>query len=177
MSTDYMYTIKRKADSKKIAKFYFNWIKNLYDIDCKGIKLDPEDIRYGDEGPKTRYEMSDIENDIKTLDERAKQIWQKIFEKKLLVPLSASKDIKDDIESDIYMLEQDYDNVQHAVKALAGLRAVVTALVEDLVKDGSEEDYDSRMAYVYNAEGLQAKDGMEAAHIWTDDVYIEAEAH
>ena len=177
MSTDYRYTIKRKADGKKIATFYFNWIKNLYDIDCKGIKLDPEDVKYGDTEPKTRYEMSDIENDIGTLNARCKQIWQKIFEKKLLMPQASNVEVKDDMESDIYMLEQEYDSIRYAVEALAGLRATVTTLVEDLLKDGNEDDYDNRMAYTYNAEGLPAKDGMEVAHIWADEVYIEAEAH
>ena len=47
MSTDYRYTIRRKTDGKKIAVFYYNMIKNLYDAPCTDLKLklDPENVR------------------------------------------------------------------------------------------------------------------------------------
>lgn len=183
MSTDYKFTIKRKADDKQLGEFYYNWIKNLYDVDCKSLALDPENIAYYSDRKKSVYEVQDIDTDLQKLKEKSKQIWQKIFEKKLLIPHASNIDVKDDLESDIYMLEEEYENVLYAIEALAGLRSTVCVIVEDMVKDGKDiddsdpdADIDKHMAYVYNAEGLKPEDGNSTAHIWTTDVYLEAEA-
>lgn len=176
MSTDYRYTIRRKADDKKIAVFYYNMIKNLYDIDCIdfNLKLDPEKIRTFEDHQLTKYTVEDINSDIEKLTTQTKLLNMKIFEKKLLLPSALNVDVKTDIEADIFSLEESITNCMYAIEALAGLKSVVTTLVEDQVNIG-QDDEDS-IAYVYNAKGLpKTKDGYDA-HLWASDVYIEAEA-
>lgn len=180
MSTDYRYTIRRKADGKKIAVFYYNMIKNLNDISCEELKLrlDPEHVG-GNEDNQVRYNVIDIYNDIDKLEMHVKILTMKIFEKKMLVPTAANRDIKDDIEADIFTLETEIKNRMYAIKALAGLSAIVHAFVEDQVDISNEQNEhldDGKMAYVYNAKGLpKTTDGYDA-HLWSSDVYIEAQA-
>ena len=175
MSTDYRYTIRRKADDKKVATFYYNMIKNLYDVSCTEIKLklDPEYVR-GNEDDQVRYTVDDINNDIEKLENHIKILNMKIFEKKMLVPATVSRDIKDDIEAEIYAFETEIKDCMYAIEALAGLRAVIDTLVEDQVDISSQDGSEHSMAYVYNAVGLpKTKDGYDA-HLWASDVYIEA---
>ena len=171
MSTDYRFTIKRKADNKKLGTFYYNKIKSFYDIDASGFKLDPENISSNNASPSV-FSFDDINYDIDKVKSKISADYSKMFEKKLLIPQAASRDIKDDIESDIYMLEDDVKQLMYVLEALAGLAGAVSAVVEDLVKDENGDDSD--MAYVYNAAGLpKTAEGYEP-HIWTTDVYIEA---
>ena len=176
MSTDYRYTIRRKADGKKIAVFYYNMIKNLNDISCDELKLklDPEHVG-GNEDEQVRYNVIDIDNDIDKLEIRIKLLNMKIFEKKLLVPTAANRDIKDDIEADIFTLETEIKNCMYAIEALSGLSAVVNVIVEDQVdiSDDTVKGVD-KLAYEYNAAGLpKTKDGYDP-HLWSSDIYIEA---
>ena len=175
MSTDYRYTIRRKADDKKIVVFYYNMIKNLYDVSCNELKLklDPENVR-GNEDSQIRYTVDDINNDIEKLESNIKLLNMKIFEKKMLVPATVSRDIKDDIEAEIFTFEEAIKNCMYAIEALAGLKAVVDAFVEDQVDITNESVDEDNMAYVYNAKGLpKTKDGYDP-HLWSSDVYIEA---
>lgn len=176
MSTDYRYTIRRKADDKKIATFYYNKIKNLYDVTATDfeLKLDPEKIRCEDDG-QIRYTVDDMHSDIEKLDDRIKLLYAKIFEKKLLVPTAANIEVKDDMEADIFTLENEIRDCTYALDAICGLKAVVEVFVEDNVKlDGDDED--GSMAYVYNAEGLPKSPEGYSPSIWADDVYVEAKA-
>lgn len=178
MSTDYRYTIRRKADGKKIAVFYYNMIKNLNDISCEELKLnlDPEHVG-GNEDNQIHYNVIDINNDIDKLEMHVKLLTMKLFEKKMLVPAAANRDIKDDIEADIFTLETEIKNCMYAIEALAGLSAIVHAFVEDQVdiSDDSTKGVD-KLAYEYNAKGLpKTKEGYDA-HLWSSDVYIEAQA-
>lgn len=177
MSTDYRYTIRRKADDKKIAVFYFNMIKNLYDISCEELKLklDPEKTRCG-EDDQVRYNVIDIDNDIDKLEMHIKLLNMKIFEKKMLVPAAANRDIKDDIEADIFTLETEIKNCMYAIESLAGLSAIVNAFVEDQVDITNEQIDEDRMAYVYNAKGLPKTAEGYDPHLWASDVYIECQA-
>lgn len=177
MSTDYRYTIRRKADDKKIAVFYYNMIKNLYDISCTdlNLKLDPEKTRCG-EDDQVRYTIDDINNDIEKLENHIKILNMKIFEKKMLVPATVSRDIKDDIEAEIFTFETDIKDSMFAIEALAGLRAVVNAFVEDQVDITNEQVNEDRMAYVYNAKGLPKTEEGYDPHLWASDVYIECQA-
>lgn len=177
MSTDYRYTIRRKADGKKIAVFYYNMIKNLYDVVCSDceLKLDPEAIRTSSCGSLTKYTIEDINSDIERLEVRIKIFNMKIYEKKMLLPACANVDIKDSIESDISDYESTISNCMHAIEALAGLKAIVHMLVEDQIAMTDLDD-EASMAYVYNAKDLpKTKEGYDA-HLWVDDVYVEAEA-
>ncbi len=177
MSTDYRYTIRRKADNKKVAVFYYNMIKNLYDISCEdlNLKLDPEKT-HCEEDDQVRYTVDDINNDIEKLENHIKILNMKIFEKKMFIPATVSRDIKDDIEAEIFTLSVDIKDSMFAIEALAGLRAVVNAFVEDQVDITNEQVDEDRMAYVYNAKGLpKTKDGYDP-HLWASDVYIECQA-
>jgi len=177
MSTDYRYTIRRKADNKKVAVFYYNMIKNLYDISCEdlNLKLDPEKTRC-EEDDQVRYTVDDINNDIEKLENHIKILNMKIFEKKMLVPATVSRDIKDDIEAEIFTFETEIKDSMYAIEALAGLRAIIDMLVEDQVDITNEQIDEDRMAYVYNAKGLpKTKEGYDP-HLWASDVYIECQA-
>ena len=174
MSTDYRYTIRRKADDKKIAVFYYNMIKNLYDVSCTELKLklNPENVR-GNDDDQIRYTVDDINNDIEKLENNIKILNMKIFEKKILVPATVSRDIKDDIEAEIFAFETEIRDCIYAIEALAGLRSVITTFVEDQVDISNEQICEDRMAYVYNAKGLpKTKEGYDP-HLWASDVYIE----
>lgn len=177
MSTDYRYTIRRKADNKKIAIFYYNMIKNLYDISCTdlNLKLDPEKTRCK-EDDQIRYTVDDINNDIEKLETHNKILNMKIFEKKMLVPATVSRDVKDDIEAEIFTLETAIKDCIYAIEALAGLRAIVNAFVEDQVDISNEQTDDSQMAYVYNAKGLSKTANGYDPYLWADNVYIECQA-
>lgn len=177
MSTDYRYTIRRKADNKKVAVFYYNMIKNLYDISCEdlNLKLDPEKTRC-EEDDQVRYTVDDINNDIEKLENHIKILNMKIFEKKMLVPATVSRDIKDDIEAEIFTFETEIKDSMYAIEALAGLRAVIDTLVEDQVDIANEQIDEDRMAYVYNAKGLPKTEEGYDPHLWTSDVYIECQA-
>lgn len=175
MSTDYRYTIRRKTDDKKIAVFYYNMIKNLYDISCTELKLklNPENVR-GNEDSQIRYSVDDINNDIEKLENNIKILYMKIFEKKMLVPATISRDIKDDIEAEIFAFEEEIKNCMYAIEALAGLKAIVDAFVEDQVdiSDDSTKGVD-KLAYEYNAVGLPKTEEGYDPHLWANDVYIE----
>lgn len=177
MSTDYRYTIRRKADGKKIAVFYYDMIKNLNDISCEELKLklDPEHVGCN-EDDQVRYNVIDIDNDIDKLEMHVKLLTMKIFEKKLLVPTAANRDIKDDIEADIFTLETEIKNCMYAIEALAGLSAVVNVFVEDQVDITNELVGEDRIAYVYNAKGLPKTEEGYDPHLWASDVYIECQA-
>lgn len=177
MSTDYRYTIRRKADNKKVAVFYYNMIKNLYDVSCTEIKLklDPENVR-SNEDDQVRYTVDDINNDIEKLENHINILNMKIFEKKMLVPATVSRDIKDDIEAEIYTFETEIKDCMYAIEALAGLRAVIDTLVEDQVDIPGQDNTESSMAYSYNAKDLpKTKDGYDPC-LWASDVYIECQA-
>lgn len=173
MSTDYRYTIRRKADDKKIAVFYYNMIKNLYDVSHAELKLklNPENVRGNDN--QIRYTIDDINNDIEKLENNIKILYMKIFEKKMLVPATISRDIKDDIEAEIFAFESEIRDCIYAIEALAGLRSIITAFVEDKVDISNEQICEDSLAYVYNAKGLpKTKEGYDP-HLWASDVYIE----
>ena len=175
MSTDYRYTIRRKTDGKKIAVFYYNMIKNLYDAPCTDLKLklNPENVR-GNEDNQIHYTIDDINNDIGKLEDNIKLLNMKIFEKKMLVPTASNRDIKDDMEADIFTLETEIKNCIYAIEALAGLRAIVNVFVEDQVDITTESDDKDNMAYIYNAKGLPKTEDGYNRHLWSSDVYIEA---
>ena len=173
MSVDYRFTIKRKADDKKLGTFYYNRIKSLYDIYATDLKFDPENISSNEESP-TKFTSNDITNDINLLKMKIASDYSKIFEKKLLIPQAANKDIKDDIEADIYTIEEEIKDLMYALEALSGLYGAITAIVEDLVRDSSNDpENESSMAYIYNAEGLPNTAEGYSPSIWVDDVYIE----
>lgn len=177
MGTDYRFTVKRKADNKTIAIFYYNGIKSLSDVYVRNLKLDLDCIR-GEDTNQFRFEAQDVANDINTLRKEVDAAYHKIFEKKLLVPMSANSDIKFEIESDIKDLENDVEYFLDGIEALAGLRATLRTIVEDMVECNKTDDNDEEhhCAYVYNAEGLPKNENGYDPHLWLDDVYVEVKA-
>lgn len=180
MSVDYKYSICRKADDKKIATFYYNAIKSLYDIpklQCT-LKLDPENIN--SEENNVCYDIDDINSDIEKLKNHIKILNFKVFEKKMMIPATINLDVKCCIEDDIVSYDHEIEDCMYAIEALAGLKAVVNAFVEDAVKDDDtqEETYsESHVAYVYNAKGLpKTKEGYDP-HLWASDVYLKVQAY
>ena len=173
MSIDYRYTIKRKVDDKVIGSFYYNMIKNLGNVSCADfdLKLDPSDAYY--DRVSIKYTVDDISNDINALRKHIEVISIKMSEKKLLIAMAANRDIKDELENDIFILESEIKDCEYAIEALAGLQAVVNVLVEDNVNIA--DDTKDKIAYIYNAKDLpKTKDGYDS-HLFVSDVYLEVQ--
>ena len=170
MSVDYKICVKRKADGKPVAEFYYNALKAVGEACVPGLKTDAENVR----GPGAyRLETSDVDADARRLEDRLKAVEKDIFEKKMMVPQSANAEVKESLEQDVLDLEQSWRDALWALEAVSGLKSVVTAFVEDAVEaKGGDE---ARMAYKYNAEGLpKTPEGYEPS-LWADDVYLEVE--
>ena len=166
MGTDYRFSIKRKADGKKLATFYYNMIKNVRDCyipDCE-LAYDPNEF-----SSKTVLSIDQIEADRSKIRLAKMKLKNEVAEKKELIAKAVSIDIKHELEDDIRELESNIKDIKYADEALVGLDAVVRCLTEDLVvKEGNDEDH---MAYVANAKDLG-----EDKYVFINDVELEVEA-
>lgn len=176
MSTYYKFTVKRNFDNKVVGMFYFNAIKALNEVYVQNskLKIDLDEIR----SDGFTFTDEDVKNDINALRQELSLIHSKIFEKKLLMPMSANVDVKFEIESDIKDLEENANFILNGIEALAGLHYAITIVVEDMVisklsNENDDEEVDS--AYVYNAEGLPKDENGHVQHLWVDGVHVEAQ--
>lgn len=166
MSTDYRFSIKRKADGKKLATFYYNMIKNVRDCyvpDCE-LAYDPNKF-----SEKTVLSIDQIEADRSKIQLAKMKLENAIAEKKELIAKAVSVDIKHELEDDICELESNIKDIKYADEALVGLDVVVRCLTEDLVvKEDNDEDH---MAYAANAKDLG-----DDKYVFINDVELEVEA-
>lgn len=166
MGTDYKFSIKRKADGKKLATFYYNMIKNVRDCyipDCE-LAYDPNKF-----SEKTVLSIDQIEADRFKIQLAKMKFENAIAEKKELIAKAVSVDIKFELEDDIRELENNIKDIKYADEALVGLYAVVRCLTEDLVvKEGDDEN---SIACKANATDLG-----EDKYVFINDVELEVEA-
>lgn len=168
MSTEYMVTVKRKADDKALGSFMANELKTI-------IGSEFADKIGCDENPDgRRFEFNDLETVFNAVWKNVAASYAKISEKKFMVCAAKSAQIKRELEEDIRFVEEDIEEYSYIMRSAAKIMGKVQAVAEDLEKDGE-------FAYRYNGEDLPKKkaaysNGLEQEYsvcVWNADVYCE----
>jgi hypothetical protein len=182
MSTDYYISIHRKKDDKLIGKTLCNHLKSIFDspysnkIGCCS-RLSADNISF-------TYDDLIAINDCITLD--ISKVYDKIFEKKLMIVCASNVDVKRDIEEDISSIEYDISDLLDVKDSVNHIIGTITTIVENQVRNpkkfgdvaDGEHDKFNVLAYEYNAEDLNEGKGNSDAreHVWVDNVYCVVEA-
>lgn len=185
MGTDYRVHIHRKCDDKELGCFYANQLKTIMDsefadkIGCEG--------RGSADG--MRFEYSGLEEIIELAWKKLESWQQTILKKEFQICNAKNKDIKHDLEEDIYYIQEDHiKDLKWVILNASFLEGMINIVVEDLIKktdklDENGEPYD-KAAYEYNGADLPVEkrrwpDGTEyddPQHVRNSDVYCVIEA-
>jgi hypothetical protein len=173
MSTNYTLSIRRKIDDKEIARFLCNQLKCIfYGGFGKYINCDNDHL-YNNE----QFEYKDLISICDIVQEKISTEYKNIQEKKLLIALAQNKEIKEELEDEIFSIEDEvipelFDVYYGAVS----IKGSIETLVENNMKLSKEEDEDDHtMAYRYNAEDLKNEDN-DYPSLWVDQVYCIIES-
>lgn len=174
MSVDYRFIVKRKIDNKTIGEFYYNKIKNVSDVSYLiELKCDPKTFSKSIDtnNNSAKIDPESLNDDITKLRSYVDSQYKEIFTKQLIQATCTNSTIKEEYDDDIREINERIDNSLWALEALAGLYAIVTCLVEDLVIKIKHEDStdECECAYKHNAKDLG-----DNKYLWINDVYIEA---
>lgn len=180
MGIDYTLSIRRKSDNKEIAKFICNKLKIVFDTEYSTYIHCYNRIS----ADKCKFDINDLDALERAVQDNIRSLFSKIHEKKLHGILATNVEIKEQIDEELYQLEnetlQELFDVHCAVSAIHG--SIVT-LVEDnmkclkdydLVKDDEIDNYNIP-AYIYNVEDLKKND-KEYLTIWSESIYCVVEA-
>lgn len=179
MSVDYIVSVKRKTDDKVIGKFLCNHLKTL--VGSEFAEILPHTGYTGGGG---RFNVTDIDRLRETISAKIEKEYQTIFEKKLLIALASSKDIKSELEQDILDI-QTYisEELIYCLRAVHILHGQVQLITEDNIKIDSEtDDGEGSMAYAYNGVDLPKKTAKTGdneyempSYVFMNDVYCDVE--
>lgn len=169
MSTDYNLKICRKADDKVLGIVQCNCLKNIFDTEfTKYIGCEMNSWHYDN----VKFEMRDLENGLNSVNIKIENLHENIFEKKMMIALAKSKDIKFELEQDITDLRSDIAELMNVSASFSMIIGIVECIAINMFKGKS-------MAYEYNAKGLPKRiqtyeNGTTTQYdpcIFEDDVY------
>lgn len=169
MSTDYNLKICRKADDKVIGVVQCNRLKNIFDTEfAKYIGCETNSWHYDN----AKFEMRDLENGLNSVNIKIENLHENVFEKKMMIALAKSKDIKLELEQDIMDIRSDIAELMNTSASFSVIIGIVECVSVDMFKG-------KQMAYEYNAKGLPKRiqiqeNGTTAKYdpfIFEDDVY------
>lgn len=173
MSTDYNLKICRKADSKVLGVVQCNCLKNIFDTEfAKYVGCEVNSWHYDN----ARFEMRDLENGLNGVNTKIMNLYDNVFEKKMMIALAKSKDVKFELEQDITDLRSDIAELTNISASFSMIIGIVECIAINMFKG-------KNMAFEYNAKGLPKRiqkyeNGTTAEYdpcIFEDDVYCMIE--
>ncbi len=181
MGVDYRIEIRRKSDDKLLGTVDANCLKSIMDS-CLGEPMNLDD-RSSD---NVRFTLEDVVKVENSAYDKMEKYYATIYEKKMMIALASSTDIKNSLEEDIRYYEDDIKELRYVISACGQVYGLVDCVAESLwhtVK--AENDEDSEIpGYKFNGMDLPKtkskwNDGTEyesSVYIWKDDVYCIVKA-
>ena len=175
MSVDYRIKIFRKVDDKLLGVCYANQLKAILDsefaeiINCDRCNCD-----------KAKFTYNDLEALSTAVFGKMKELNNKIAEKKLMLAIAHSVDVKHELEEEIFSIKEELEELRWPFENASKLQGMLDCVVEDLW-----DKEDKHPAHEYNSFDLPEKTVVYAngdketltPTVWCKDVYCVVEAN
>lgn len=176
MGVDYRIKICRKVDDKCLGICNANQLKSILDSEYAGL-INCDSGRNCDKVKFTRVDLITVAD---AAIDKIKDLYRTINEKKLLIALAQNVSIKQELEEEIFSIEEEIEEQRWPMNSAYVLAGIIDCVVEDLW----DKD-DKLVAYEYNGLDLPEKESAYAdgekykyhQTVWSDDVYCIIEAN
>lgn len=175
MSVDYRIKIFRKVDDKLLSICYANQLKAILDSEFAGIiNCDRRNC------DKAKFTFNDLEALSDVSFSKLQELYGQVIEKKLMLAIAHSVEVKHEIEEEIFGLNEEIEDVRWAIENSAKLQGMIACIVEDLW-----DKEDKHPAHEYNGFDLPEKTVVYAngdkevftPTVWSNDTYCIIEAN
>lgn len=159
MSTSYIIHVKQNSTNVELGAFLADRLKTIVSSkqrECLNLN------EYSNQN--ARFTMANLEFARESARKELQEINLKIFEKKLMIPMCKSKEIKEELQYDINDLEIEWSEVMVVIENINHIIGAIDTIVENLY-------YKDENAFAFEHHSIDGKPNM----IFSKDVYCEVE--